>query len=75
MWFSSQSWRRFYLYRLFVQNLEYGKAVHVDLLLKHVDNSNRLFKAGVDKIDYHIPERYTRQDLQVMLGLRPGATE
>ena len=55
--------------------LEYGKAVHVDLLLKHVDNSNRLYKAGVDKIDYHIPERYTRQDLQVMLGLRPGATE
>nr|WP_232918649.1 zeta toxin family protein [Pseudomonas viridiflava] len=31
--------------------LEYGKHVHVDLLLKHIDNSARLYKAGVDRID------------------------
>ncbi|MBX8495243.1 zeta toxin family protein [Pseudomonas cichorii] len=48
--------------------LEYGKDVHVDLLLKHIDNSDRLYKAGVDKIDYHIPERYTRDLLMATLG-------
>ncbi|MFV7436702.1 zeta toxin family protein [Pseudomonas vlassakiae] len=47
--------------------LEHGKDVHVDLLLKHIDNSNRLYKAGVDKIDYHIPERYTREQLKATL--------
>lgn len=47
--------------------LEYGKEVHVDLLLKHIDNSNRLYKAGIDKIDYHIPERFTREQLKATL--------
>ncbi|MBA4359241.1 MULTISPECIES: zeta toxin family protein [Pseudomonas] len=53
--------------------LEYGGNVHVDLLLKHIDNSGRLYKAGVDKIDYHIPERHTRADLMAQLGLGSGA--
>ena len=48
--------------------LEYGKDVHVDLLLKHTDNSDRLYKAGIDKIDYHIPERFTRDQLIAALG-------
>jgi len=48
--------------------LEYGGDVHVDLLLKHIDNSGRLYKAGVDKIDYHIPERHTRAELTGQLG-------
>ncbi|WP_426206223.1 zeta toxin family protein [Pseudomonas sp. TWP3-1] len=52
--------------------LEFGGDVHVDLLLKHIDNSGRLYKAGVDKIDYHIPERYTRADLEAKLGLPSG---
>ncbi|MGY2236392.1 zeta toxin family protein [Pseudomonas gingeri] len=53
--------------------LEYGGDVHVDLLLKHIDNSGRLYKAGVDKIDYHIPEQHTRADLEAKLGLPSGA--
>lgn len=53
--------------------LEYGGDVHVDLLLKHIDNSSRLYKAGVDKIDYHIPESYTRTGLQRLIGDQPGA--
>ena len=53
--------------------LEYGSDVHVDLLLKHIDNSGRLYKAGVDKIDYHIPERHTRAELIAELGLGSGA--
>lgn len=53
--------------------LEFGKEVHVDLLLKHIDNSSRLYKAGVDKIDYHIPENYSRPVLRARLGLNEGA--
>jgi predicted ABC-type ATPase len=53
--------------------LEYKGDVHVDLLLKHIDNSGRLYKAGVDKIDYHIPERHTRADLMAKLGFESGA--
>ena len=48
--------------------LEYRGDVHVDLLIKHIDNSGRLYKAGVDKIDYHIPEQHTRADLEARLG-------
>lgn len=55
--------------------LEFGKEVHVDLLLKHLDNSSRLYKAGVDKIDYHIPENYSRKDLSAKLGLNDGANQ
>lgn len=46
---------------------EYGSAISVDLLLKNNDNTNRLFKAGVDKIDYHTPEKYTRADIEHLL--------
>eukprot|EP01133_Synstelium_polycarpum_P006116 gene6116-7083_t len=53
--------------------LEYGGDIHVDLLLKHIDNSGRLYKAGVEKIDYHIPERHTRADLEARLGQPSGA--
>ena len=53
--------------------LEYGADVHVDLLIKHIDNSGRLYKAGVDKIDYHIPEQHTRADLEASLRSPSGA--
>lgn len=52
---------------------EYRSNIHVDLLVKHIDNSGRLYKAGIDNIDYHIPERYTRAELMAMLGLESGA--
>ena len=42
----------------------YGKAIQVDLLMKNNDNSQRFYKAGVDRIDNHIPEKYTRADLE-----------
>ncbi len=47
---------------------ELGAAVKVDLLLKNNDNSNRMYRAGVDQIDFHIPERYSRLDVERMLG-------
>jgi predicted ABC-type ATPase len=46
---------------------EYGKRIAVDLLLKNNDNSNRLYRAGIDQIDHHIPETYTRLDVEEML--------
>lgn len=46
---------------------EYGNRIAVDLLLKNNDNSNRLYRAGVDQIDHHIPEKYTRSDVEEML--------
>jgi len=47
----------------------FGSNVRVDLLLKNTDNSQRLYKAGVDQIDNHVPEKYKRTDLEKLLGL------
>ncbi len=55
--------------------LEFGKDINVDLLLKSNDNSNRQYKAGVDKIDYHIPERHTRESLAALLGITPSGLQ
>ncbi len=43
---------------------EFGSSVKVDLLLKNNDNSNRIYKANIDKIDNHVPEKYTAADLE-----------
>ena len=42
---------------------EFGKNIKIDLLVKNVDGSNGLYKAGVDVIDNHIPEKYTRDQV------------
>ena len=42
----------------------FGKEVRVDLLLKNIDNSTRTYHAGVDQIDGHVPERYSREDVE-----------
>ena len=47
--------------------LKYGKSISIDLVMKNIDGSDRLFKAGVYQIDNHIPEIYTRADIQAML--------
>ncbi len=49
--------------------LEFGKNISVDLLLKNNDNSHRLYQAGIDQIDHHIPEKYTRADVEQMIKL------
>jgi hypothetical protein len=48
---------------------EFAKEIGVDLLLKNNDNSNRMYKAGVDQIDHHIPEKYTRADVVKLLDM------
>jgi len=47
---------------------EFGKDIKVDLLIKNVDGSNGMYKAGVDIIDNHIPEKYARDQIQAMLN-------
>lgn len=48
---------------------EFGSEIRLDLLLKNNDNSHRMFKAGVDQIDHHIPEKYTRADVVELLKM------
>lgn len=43
---------------------EFGKDLQVDLLLKEHDGSNRVYKDNVDKIDNHVPEKYSRAQLE-----------
>jgi len=47
----------------------FGSDVRIDLLLKNTDNSHKLYKAGIDQIDNHVPEKYTPADLAKLLGL------
>lgn len=47
----------------------FGSKLKVDLLLKNTDNSNRLYKAGIDQIDNHVPEKYTSTSLAKLLGV------
>lgn len=46
----------------------FGADVKVDLLLKNNDNSHRSYKAGIDLIDNHVPEKYTRADIEAMIS-------
>lgn len=48
---------------------ELGKEISVDLLMKNNDNSSRFYRAGVEQIDSHIPELFTRSDIERYLGL------
>lgn len=48
---------------------ELGSAINVDLLLKNLDNSHRLYKAGIDRIDNHVPEKHDRESLREILEL------
>ncbi len=43
--------------------IDFGKDIRVDLLLKNLDGSDKVYKANVDQIDNHIPEKYTEEDL------------
>lgn len=51
--------------------VDLGRAISVDLLLKNNDGSHRLYQAGVDRIDNHVPEKYARPDVRRILGLPP----
>ena len=42
----------------------FDKRIEVDLLLKDTDNTIRSYKANIDRIDNHIPEKYDRLALE-----------
>ncbi|GHE20830.1 zeta toxin family protein [Halomonas urumqiensis] len=42
---------------------EFKKQVHIDLLIKNNDNSVKSSRTNIDRIDGHLPEKYTRQSL------------
>jgi len=48
---------------------QFGKDIQVDLLMKNNDGSHRFYRAGVDQIDNHIPEKYSVSDVRRILGL------
>lgn len=48
---------------------EFRQAIQVDLLLKNNDGSNRVYKDNVDRIDHHIPEKFSRSHIELMLGI------
>lgn len=47
---------------------KFGKEVQVDLLMKNNDGSRRFYRAGVDLIDNHIPEKYDVDDVRRILN-------
>ncbi|MGH8223428.1 MAG: hypothetical protein ACREQZ_10690 [Woeseiaceae bacterium] len=42
---------------------EFGKDLTVDLLLKNRDNSPKVYKANIARIDDHVPERYAEAEV------------
>lgn len=46
-----------------------GKRIQVDLLMKNNDGSDQFYRAGVDQVDNHIPEKYSVSDVRRVLGL------
>ncbi len=63
--------RQYFTAREVVNRLkaELGKGVQVDLLMKNNDGSQQFYRAGVDRIDNHIPEKYSVADVRRILGL------
>lgn len=48
---------------------EFRGSVRVDLLLKNIDGSNRMYRAGVDNIDRHVPEQFSRQYVESWVAM------
>ncbi len=46
---------------------EFGTNIALDLLLKPNDASPKLYRAGIDQIDYHVPEKYDTAQLRRLL--------
>jgi len=46
---------------------ELGSKIRLDLLLKNLDGTNRTYKSNIEKIDYYIPETYSRRSLTQLL--------
>ena len=47
---------------------EFGRSIYLDLILKNHDNSDRIYKANIDKVDHHVPEKYTAGEVRTLTG-------
>lgn len=65
---------QYFLARQNVNRLKqiFGNKIKVDLLLKDIDGVNRLYKAGIDSIDHHIPEKYSKADIRELIAIGGG---
>jgi len=48
---------------------EFGFAIRVDLVVKNIDGTDFSYRENIDIIDNHIPEKYTRGDLEKLIKL------
>ena len=42
---------------------DFGSDIVLSLLLKNLDGSDKMYKANVDLVDHHVPERFSENDL------------
>lgn len=49
---------------------EFGKDIKVDLLVKNNDGTNRAYRAGIDRVDNHLPEKHIRLDIERLVGVQ-----
>jgi predicted ABC-type ATPase len=47
---------------------EFGKDIHVDLILKDIDNSNKVYKDNISNIDDHVREKYTEDQVKELVS-------
>ena len=52
---------------MFNYQINFLNKIYVDLLLQNSDNSRKLYKANIDQIDNHVPEKYTPAALESLL--------
>jgi predicted ABC-type ATPase len=46
---------------------EFGGAVKVDLVVKNIDGTDFSYRENIDVVDSHIPEKYTKEDLEKLI--------
>lgn len=46
---------------------QFKQKIIVDLLLKDMDNGHRAYEANIDRVDNHVPEKYTPATLEQLL--------
>lgn len=51
----------------------FGRGIVVDLLVKNSRHGVRAYEANIDRIDHHIPEKYTREQVSQLVGLEGPA--
>lgn len=47
---------------------KFDNRIRLDLLLKNIDGTNRLYRTGIDQIDNHIPEKYSKDEIESFIN-------